>query len=41
MILPELDLVLVVNAGLYGDPDAWRPAMSLLEETVIPAVERR
>jgi CubicO group peptidase (beta-lactamase class C family) len=37
-ILPELDLVLVVNAGLYGDPDAWKPAMRLLEEVVIPAV---
>lgn len=38
-ILPELDLVLVVNAGRYGDPDAWKPAMTLLEEIVIPAVE--
>ena len=41
MILPELDLVLVVNAGLYGDFEAWNPAMSLLEDVVIPAVERR
>jgi hypothetical protein len=38
LILPDLDLVLAVNCGLYGDPDAWRRAYGLLEEIVVPAL---
>lgn len=37
MILPDLDLVMVVNAGLYGDPDGWRKAFALLDEIVVPS----
>lgn len=41
LILPELDLVLVVNAGLYGDPEAYRRAFGLLEGIIIPSVVDR
>lgn len=39
LIVPDLDLVLVTNAGLYGDYNAWTLAYSLLEEHIIPALE--
>lgn len=39
LILRDLDIVLVSNAGLYGDPDAWRRAYGLLEEVVLPALD--
>jgi CubicO group peptidase (beta-lactamase class C family) len=38
LIVPDLDLVLAMTAGNYNNPDAWKPAWALLEETVIPAV---
>jgi CubicO group peptidase (beta-lactamase class C family) len=38
LIVPDLDIVLVVTAGNYSNPDAWKPAWALLEKTVMPAV---
>lgn len=38
MILRDLDLVLMVNAGLYGDPDGWKKAFTLLDEIVVPSL---
>jgi CubicO group peptidase (beta-lactamase class C family) len=38
LIVPELDIVLVMTAGNYSNPDAWKPAWTLLEKTVMPAV---
>ena len=40
MILPELDLVMVVNAGYYNDPDVFDRLYALLDEVVIPAAEQ-
>ena len=40
LVLPELDLVLVVNAGLYNEPEPWKPAWNVLEKVVIPALQR-
>lgn len=39
MILPDLDLVVVVTAGLYGNPDAWKRAFVLLDEIVVPSLK--
>jgi CubicO group peptidase (beta-lactamase class C family) len=38
IILRDLDLVMMVNAGLYGDPDAWKRAFTLLDEIVVPSL---
>jgi len=38
LIVPELDLVLLSHAGLYGDYSAWQRGYALLEEIVIPAI---
>ncbi len=38
LIVPELDVVLVTNAGLYGDYDAWTLAYALLEDYIAPAL---
>ena len=39
LIVPDLDLVLVVTRGKYGDPDAWRAAWSVLEGIVVPSID--
>ena len=39
LILPELDLVMVVNAGRYNDADVFERIYALLEGVVIPAAE--
>ena len=39
-MLPEQDLVFVVNAGLYNASEPWKPAWNLLEQVVIPALQR-
>ncbi|GLQ55550.1 serine hydrolase domain-containing protein [Devosia nitrariae] len=38
LIVPDLDLVLVVNAGFYGDSEAWMRAYGLLEDVIIPSI---
>ncbi len=40
LILPDERIVLVVNAGLYGDREAYQRAFKLLEETILPAIEQ-
>ncbi len=39
LIQRDLGIVLMVNAGLYGDPDAWMRAYALFDEVVVPALE--
>jgi CubicO group peptidase (beta-lactamase class C family) len=39
LIVPEHDVVLVVNAGLYGNTEAWLKAYALLEDIILPAIE--
>jgi CubicO group peptidase (beta-lactamase class C family) len=38
LVLPDRDLVLLVTAGLYNDPDAWKRGWGLLEKVVLPAL---
>jgi hypothetical protein len=40
-IWPHLDLVLVVTAGNYNQPDAWKVPVTIIAEVVIPAILRR
>lgn len=40
LIVPEHDIVLAVNAGLYGDPEAWRLGYGLLEDIILPALAK-
>jgi CubicO group peptidase (beta-lactamase class C family) len=37
-IVPELDLVVVVTAGNYNNPDSWRLPMAILNQFVLPAL---
>ena len=39
--LMALDLVLVVMAGNYNRPDAWRLPAAVCTEILIPALQRR
>jgi CubicO group peptidase (beta-lactamase class C family) len=40
-IMPHLDLVLVVMAGNYNQPDAWQLPVTITAEILIPALQRR
>ena len=40
-IMPHLDLVLVVTAGNYNQPDADRLPVTILTEILIPALTNR
>jgi CubicO group peptidase (beta-lactamase class C family) len=39
-IMPHLDLVLVVMAGNYNQPDAWRLPVTIIAEILIPALTK-
>jgi CubicO group peptidase (beta-lactamase class C family) len=38
IVLPDLELVVVVTAGNYDDPDDWRTPATLLEQVILPMV---
>jgi CubicO group peptidase (beta-lactamase class C family) len=40
-IMPHLDLVLVVTAGNYNQPDAWKLPVTIIAEILIPALTKR
>jgi CubicO group peptidase (beta-lactamase class C family) len=37
-VLPELDLVVVVTAGNYNQPENWRLPLAVLNQFVLPAL---
>ena len=40
-IMPHLDLVLVVTAGNYNQPDAWKVPVAITADILIPALTKR
>jgi CubicO group peptidase (beta-lactamase class C family) len=40
-IMPHLNLAMVVTAGNYNQPDAWKVPVTILAEILIPALQRR
>ena len=41
MVVPELDLAVVVNAGNYGEFGTWYPLQNLVTDYVMPAIADR
>ena len=40
-VQPELDLVLVVFAGNYNHPDAWKMPVKIITDIVSPEIRKR
>ena len=38
VVIPELDLVVVVLAGNYNQPDAWKLPVAIIGEILLPAL---
>ena len=38
-VMPDLDLVIVVTAGNYGQPDQWLPPIRVVREVVLPSIQ--
>jgi hypothetical protein len=36
--MPELDLVIVVTAGNYSEPEQWLPPIRVVREVVLPSL---
>jgi CubicO group peptidase (beta-lactamase class C family) len=41
IILPDLDLVVVVLAGNYNQPDAWKLSAKIMDEILLPSLHGR
>ena len=41
IIVPDLDLVVIVMAGKYNDPDAWKLSVNIMGEILLPALRSR
>jgi hypothetical protein len=37
--MPDLDLVVSVNAGNYGAPDQWVPPIRVMREAVLASIQ--
>jgi CubicO group peptidase (beta-lactamase class C family) len=37
-VFPDLDLVIVVTAGNYSEPEQWLPPIRVVREVVLPCV---
>jgi len=40
VVIPHLDLVLVVLAGSYNQPDAWKLSVNIMTEVVFPSLKK-
>jgi hypothetical protein len=38
--MPRLDLLVVVMAGNYNQPDAWKLPVAIITEIVLPGLRR-
>jgi hypothetical protein len=38
VIIPHLDLVVVVLAGNYNQPDAWKVSVAVMTDILLPAL---
>jgi CubicO group peptidase (beta-lactamase class C family) len=39
VVIPDLDLVVVVMAGNYNQPDAWKVAVKLMADIILPSIK--
>lgn len=38
-VQPEIDLIIVIYAGNYNEPDAWKVPVKIIEEFIVPEVK--